>query len=417
MNTVEKGNKFEEKALEIIKNAIEEEKIGLKDHIQIFQKKSYYSHARKKDIQFDLSIEIWPPDAKRFVLVYLIECKDYSKSIPVDDIEEFFSKASQVAEGRFKCVFIANNSFQEGGYNFAESKGMMLIRGESSADYEIILHKKNRKGENILSINNNDAISEDLGVELLEKIIDKKINNAFKLSSDPQPLVDYNISRLSKAAIEAITEQKLEKISPQVFGSIVGLTKQKLEKYITEVLEVRIEVLPYNSTLLGSCDFKNKVIGIHPSIGENRYLFILAHELGHFILHKDLKIEQEVYEGFSDSQFNFRKNKHDLDNPKNWIEWQANYFASSLVLPKAVLVARLLRYQENNNLTQGKLYWDDQPDNWKNVRKTVDHLAYFFSVTKTSIIYRLKELNMLIENSRLKSLGEIISEYENELFF
>ena len=76
LNTVEIGDKFESKSLDIIKKLIEEEQLGhMTEYIRIFQKKEYYSTLRKKNIKFDLTIEVWPPGANRYVLLYIIECK------------------------------------------------------------------------------------------------------------------------------------------------------------------------------------------------------------------------------------------------------------------------------------------------------------------------------------------------------
>jgi hypothetical protein len=143
INTTEIGDKFENKPLDIIRKVIEEEQLGLlSDYIKIFQKKEYPSTLRKKTIKFDLTIEVWPPGANRYVLLYIIECKDYEKRVPVCKIEDFHSKILQVAGVNVKGIFISNSPLQESGYNIAESVGMMVIQGESSDDYKIILHKK-----------------------------------------------------------------------------------------------------------------------------------------------------------------------------------------------------------------------------------------------------------------------------------
>ena len=54
-NTTEKGDKFENKSLEIITQVIERQQLGhLATYLKVFQKKEYYSHLRKKNIVFDL---------------------------------------------------------------------------------------------------------------------------------------------------------------------------------------------------------------------------------------------------------------------------------------------------------------------------------------------------------------------------
>ncbi|MBH8386728.1 hypothetical protein I8R13_19535 [Acinetobacter baumannii] len=47
---------------------------------------------------FDVAIEVFLFDQKEPYLVILIECKNYEKNVPVDDIEEFSTKVSQVGK-------------------------------------------------------------------------------------------------------------------------------------------------------------------------------------------------------------------------------------------------------------------------------------------------------------------------------
>lgn len=415
MNTVKKGDAFEKRALGIVKKAVEDGCFGVKEYVKIYEKKGYYSLARKKNIIFDLAIEVWQPNASRYSLLYLIECKDYKGSIPVDDVEEFYNKTTQVAEGAFKGVFITNNGYQEGAYNFAEFKRIMLMRVEPTDNYEIILHRTNRKkGTELNSINDTgDANS------LIESIIDKAIVNCFTKTENSKSLLsDHNIKTLSRKQIDDITKDELMKINPNIFVNAIGLDIRKLEKYITDQLGIEIRELNEDERFQGSCNITNKVICVHPSlINTNRYPFVLAHELGHFILHQDLIIDQESYISFSDSELNFKTNKYALENPKDWIEWQANYFSTSLLLPEIILRARLYYYKGKSNLHQsGMLYVDDQQQNIKTFATIIGQLAYFFGVTKTNVIYRLKDLKLINDKSKLKSLGHFISEYSEELF-
>lgn len=417
MNTVAKGNLFEEKCHEIIKKTIEDGSLGIKDNIKIFRKKPYYSNSRKKEIKFDLTIEVWPPGAERYALIYIIECKDYADTIPVDDIEVFYTQAMGVAEGCFKCVFITNNGYQEGTRNFAETKRIMLIRAEEGNNYNIILHKKNINNWSIPKIVLSEiSSSEDIGVTLIEKIIDKAIEDSFKDSQTDKPLF-VDMSYLSKRDIDKIVKNELNKIDTSILQTGIGLNQTVIKKHITETLKLKLEFLNEDSNLLGSCDIQNKTILIHPSlIGTKRYLFVLAHELGHYVLHKNIKVSQTTYNNFIDSEINFKTNRYELSNPKHWLEWQANYFSSSIILPDVLLVARLIAFQNKNNLRNGKLFLDDQLENRQLFNKAIENLSYIFDVTKTTIIYRLKDLNMLEDKSRLKRIGELMAEFNSDLF-
>jgi Zn-dependent peptidase ImmA (M78 family) len=72
-------------------------------------------------------------------------------------------------------------------------------------------------------------------------------------------------------------------------------------------------------------------------------------------------MNQKVYESFKDSDYNFRTGKHDLKNDKNWIEWQANQFAASLILPSISFQVRLISYQAREGIShRGRVYVDHQ---------------------------------------------------------
>lgn len=221
---------------------------------------------------------------------------------------------------------------------------------------------------------------------------------------------------LSRESIEKIAHAELNKIDVKCLLEAGVISVSEIETYVKEQLGLTIELLPQGSDLLGACSISNKIIWIHPSIKDsNRYLFILAHEIGHYLLHTDVVIDQDTYEYFSDPEVNFITKKSTFDNPKQWIEWQANCFASEFVLPKAVLYSRLVRLQRYLKLKEGIVYLDDQPENRANFYELITLLSKLFHVSKTSVIYKLKEMNLLKDNSRLQSIGQIIAEYFPDL--
>ena len=82
MNTVAKGDQFENKSYELITEAVNNGELGLlAATAKVCRKPRYYSRDREKDIIFDLSIEIWLKDAEKYSNLYLIECKSTSKKM------------------------------------------------------------------------------------------------------------------------------------------------------------------------------------------------------------------------------------------------------------------------------------------------------------------------------------------------
>ena len=84
MNTTEIGDKLEKAIYELFSTELSFDRfIVRKEYSKIFQKKGYYSEARKKNIIFDLSIEVYLPDQSEYSLLILIECKNLGHSVPV----------------------------------------------------------------------------------------------------------------------------------------------------------------------------------------------------------------------------------------------------------------------------------------------------------------------------------------------
>jgi hypothetical protein len=129
MNTTEKGNKFELRVGAIIQDMIDNDTFILPIRgSEVLYKKGYYSHERKKDVIFDLAIELRRhPDLPPFFYL-LIECKDTNRSVPVDDVIYFNSTVKEVTGSNVKAMVFATSNFDEGGLNFAKSNGIALIR-------------------------------------------------------------------------------------------------------------------------------------------------------------------------------------------------------------------------------------------------------------------------------------------------
>lgn len=129
MSTVAKGDAFEEETFLLLKKELEEGRLGISPSSgRIFKRKGYYSKDREKDIVVDISIEVWLPGADNYSMLWVCECKDYGRSVPVDDVEEFKSKLDQIAGKNIKGVVATKNAFQEGALTYARNQGLGLVR-------------------------------------------------------------------------------------------------------------------------------------------------------------------------------------------------------------------------------------------------------------------------------------------------
>ena len=383
MNTVKIGDIFEDKSYDLIKKAIENNEFGIsKDSAKVFKKKGYYSRDREKDIIFDLSIEIWPNNAERYSLLFLIECKSsLSKKVPVDDVEEFYTKINQVAGVNVKGVMISDNSFQSGGLTFAKNQGMMLIEVDSNNTHSIILHRIDNE-----RIDDNDKKIDDMFFNFIKKTLGiEKVTGLKKLSSEQ---------------IENITKQILEKYNKLITRINIPEFINHLENTYNLTFDFSNNLETVNGKKIkGYCDLKNKKIFLDNSIVDTEeFSFILGHELGHYFLHQNLKINQEQYNDFEDSKYDFLTGKHALKNDRNWIEWQANKFSVSLFMPKELFLNRLIEYRKELGISRPEhIYLDNQSINKKDYYRTLNYLSEYFGTSKTSVKYMIEELDLITD--------------------
>ncbi|WP_167571839.1 ImmA/IrrE family metallo-endopeptidase [Aquimarina algiphila] len=417
MNNVKKGNQFEEKSLEIIENLKERGLFGIKDFIEITPKAKRYSELRKAEIEFDLIIEFKPPNADRPMMTYFIECKNYGKRVPVEQVQKFHSDILQVSGVNAKGIIISRGAFQKSAYNFAESTGMMIIEGESVNNFNIIHYKRSSENETKIPFIEKSLVHSliDEGLKSIENVIDRELLNILTKSENN---LTYGIDKLSKEDINEITREELNKISQGILRKAYGLNIKELSEYLNNEYGIKIQHFdPKEHKYLGTCNIDAKTIGISKKIVNTpREMFVLGHEFGHFLLHQKVVINQNLLDSFNDSKFDFSKGKHDLENPRQWIEWQANYFSTSLLLPQSSLTAKLWQSMIRRGLAKGDYILNDSIDSHKKFQSIVSYLSLHFNVSKTSVIYRLKEYKLLREESRTKSIKQIIEEFNFEQF-
>lgn len=129
MNTVAKGNQFEDRVFQAIETELLSERLGLLPKAcNIFRKKKYYSKSRKANIEIDISIEVFLPDADKWSILWAIECKDYRGSLPVNDVEEFHAKIQQIAGDNVKATLILNGVLQKSAFEYCTSMGIGVAR-------------------------------------------------------------------------------------------------------------------------------------------------------------------------------------------------------------------------------------------------------------------------------------------------
>jgi Zn-dependent peptidase ImmA (M78 family) len=425
MSSTAVGNRLESRIFELLQAELSAGRFFVKTECcRIFRRKGYYSKDRGKNIVFDISIEVFLPGCSTYSLLILFECKNYSHSVPVDDAEEFFAKLQQVSGANIKGVIASTNAFQESTLRYSASKGIGLMRYFDATQFKWVLHRSasNERTDSgsvdrfaiyrgLITMSHRSQLFDfycahqgaytnsvrGFFLELATSEIKDAIFFA-QIHNKPvaqQQIVDF----ISQSEIEARTSEILEKI--RYAGGAVSLedicdwqSRDTGLSVRTAIPQSREEI---DAGILGRIRFQPLEIMIYAPTERNdgRLNFTLAHELGHHFLGHSKYMVAEYCEA-NDFELN-EASESWLDDMQS-MEWQANYFASCLLLPKDSLVADFLSLARTHGLADrgyGILFLDEQPCNKANYYFITSSLMSKYKVSRFALKVRLEELGLL----------------------
>ena len=422
MSSTAKGNAFESLVYECLERQILNDQFwARKECCRLFRKKAYYSKDRGSGIEFDISIEIYLPNESDYSILTLVECKDYAKPVRVDDLEEFWAKVQQVAGVNVKAIFASTAAFQNGALRFAESKGFAVVRYLANDTLKWVLKRSASWAGAISHVplgELRDALTSDRpngrfydcvffvkgaithsSSRMFETLILQDDNGSHidiatsvtNPTTQPKPIVPY----VERVDIESAAARCLEAVNynngPVNLSAICEWQRTASGLSVTHELPLRDAPLT-----LGTLDFAPNRISVYSNDATSgRARFTLAHELGHVLMnHSQYFIRESTYE--SDLQANSYTAIDFVDLRR--IEWQANFFASSLLLPAAQFSEQTLRIARQLELRDrgfGLIYLDNQADNVAAFFAVTGYLSDAFKVSRQATVIRLKTLGYL----------------------
>lgn len=413
MTTVEKGDAFENKVFAMLKELIESGQLTIdRKNYRIFQKKGFYSKAQESDIIFDISIEVYMPNADEYSLLWLIECKDQSSPIPVSKVRNFSEQVREV--GGHKAVFITTNKYQSGGIKIAKSHGMGLIILNESNSFDWVVRRSlnsNRynlsKSEEYFSGNgviDTPFIAYDYPA-VYGHIIDFLLANDIDVKSSgiKVPYIDPD-----SLAVKAMDTACLEK-GNHIFEMSSHNMLEIIRKYGVEI-ELDRELIDGE---LARYDVKNKTVLVSNDLQFDtpRWRFTIAHELGHVVLHKEL-LEAHGIEDISDD--NNIIGSHNImssimDKEQKLLEIQANKFASLFLMPMVPLVFQFILAKDKNGIPYPTLYLDEQEVNIADCDRVFFQLSEKFGVSKEAVKYRLINAKLCRQGRAVDKIRNLVT--------
>jgi len=141
-------------------------------------------------------------------------------------------------------------------------------------------------------------------------------------------------------------QEKIQRLVSELLKS-AGVPRPPVPvETIAENLEIQIRFEAAEDNLSGALIRKPRevVIGVNSAHHPNRQRFTIAHEIGHFILHKGIKLHVDE---------DFRVNLRDGSASREEIE--ANAFAAELLMPTEYITHDTKRYDRIDQATIQRL--------------------------------------------------------------
>lgn len=439
--TTRKGNALEEQIHQLFLTEIDADRFwAKKQNCKVFWKKGYFSKDRGTKIIFDISIEVYLPGAHEYSSLVLIECKNYGHRVPVDDVEEFFAKVQQVAAANAKAIIASTASFQSGAREFAKSKGIGLIRYFSPDNFKWELKRSPSAGARTSTAEEATLVRKALAQEdfsshtfdlylqsstretnsLWDFFEDLMLDSALspeqaRRVSNPRSKLRNHVPFYETVELEAIGVETL---------ATIGYTDGEVDLDLlcsreSERSGLRVDTIPGPDldTLLptlGRITFDPLIIQIY--LGNTRHRgrerFTLAHELAHYFLDHGRYL---VRESCDDNDFVLRRSTDVDGSAIARMEYQANYLAASLLMPKKHISSdfhHLLRSLQITDKGFGPLYIDNQPCNLSSFNLITDQLMRKYGVSRAAVKIRLESMGLLHDArpfSALRSAQHIIA--------
>ncbi|MER8698971.1 ImmA/IrrE family metallo-endopeptidase [Mesorhizobium sp. M1273] len=163
----------------------------------------------------------------------------------------------------------------------------------------------------------------------------------------------------------------------EIIRDVLSRAPTNIKEMISRLGLVYVE-RPMEDGLSGAIDFDGLqyVISVNEAEAEQRKRFTAAHELAHYLLHRDLMKERRHL----DRLFDEAANRNPTEPLTYQHEMQANQFAARLLMPKATIESEIAK--END---------------------TIEGLAQTFGVSRQAMEYRLANLGLA---NKIRDLAE-----------
>ena len=395
-NNQHKGDYFENLVFKKLKELIKNQDIpGVSRYNEIFLHKQYASKTAP-DVMLnpDITIEVYSNSNKEtWSNLLVVECKNHGRKIDNSIYREFVGNLSDYPRSGVRGIMISSAGFTQQVITLAQSDNIALVVLSEQSDWETIIWRK------INSFEQHQFGHKVLTGEASTSYPIVYSGNSFVTVSD---LLQECGIPMSKALHIPFMEDNV--ICKKVEDILQNTKYLVNENFIDRCFSLiapnyKFDFVEMQEDCLGKCDFKEHVITINSTLSKHRQNFTIAHELGHIALHSSI-----VENLFSIEDRESDKNTIISKSIYGRMEYQANTFASYLLMPNIPFMAEVNKLFKENWITTGRLYHDYQPCNIRDCNVVVGALSSKFNVSQEAVIVRLKRANLYIEGERCNPL-------------
>lgn len=420
MSTTEKGNKLEDKLYEYLLDQQNRDKLVYDaypaSHCKVLKKHKYYCKDREADVEFDVVVEVRRTGRSEPHLYVVFECKNHQKPIEDSYVRIFSDQISSVFGQAVKGIVVTSNKLQSGAERVAENRRLGIVKFDENgleviADRTVGTWAENSFIQTQLADGNRRSKSLKFSAcidggyfssfDQILHSLETYPNDARAETTDRRC---NSVTFLPEAEIQVAAQKARSQVDYD--GGEVNVEKLcsvlKLDLSYSERAFQDAE----GNTILGSANFANRSIEINQHGNRNRERFTVAHEIGHFFLGHDQYlrsesiVERDLFADLdTEDTFNYER-----------LEYQANLFASALLLPDKQLrlaVEALRLHLKVYDKGFGYIFVDDQPCNYTPYNQILSGLSDHFGVSKQAIEIRLKRAGLVTDERRTNYLSPL----------
>lgn len=411
-NIIKKENiSFKIKVSNYLKNYFD----SSNSQFEIFTDKNLYSKDIEGTVLFDIVIELSFP----LKLIIIVKCFDTHENFTLMDIQNFYRQKNEV--NAQKIIIVSSNSFEDSIIQYAKNK---------NADIGLLHFDENNNPDWILKRSSSLLSNEEKNIK---KPFESPVSYAFSKGERTNSLTQFMVNLLSDTIKFSIpAKYHYEKVQFLNEDSINQTVNNLLDKInyrdglvdlnkITNLLQQENNLnIRYNQALnkdiLGEIDFQQSLITIdnHQCETLARLRFTVAHEIGHYCLGHARYMFRERFTQKHEENIGKKLN---INKEIAKMEWQANQFASFLLLPIDSFqndINSLLQKYDVKNKGFGLLFVDSQRCNTEIFYKITSELMQKYKVSRMVIEIRLRSLGILHKINTYKLIANTYHSVVNQ---